>query len=466
MSSSPPQSRSTTPHNELLTLTHQLTPSKTPRTTRQICEDIQAITNEAIDSHGAVKRKLADVTNQLGSTRPPRKRRLRNNRADEAPAEVKNPTSIEERTRGAGRHFVIESGLFLFTDIHALLETDEDPNFDENTEFDSEVSRIQGQLRDVIALLPQDARLVRKEGFIADSFNDGMGGQRSTINTRLRHESLAHIIDGITFQDGDGINVKDFDSSSSRFNAFAERIGYQAATDDADAFYTPLKAEVLFEDYDGTMNIDKVFRGPVLLKIRASIIRGPQGAKGLFEGKSRLPSAQVIQRLYTIEHTTPAAIAICAVLAIWLFSADTQIVPDGDETKIDYKFLFQTFLRQICEGLRDEADWALGLFRHWDAVLFPNAEHSYGQAASANRQAVHADIDAMDAAFKAAAPPRDGSHPPDTTQAQASTSTAQQDEPEPHASTQPDEPESPQPARTSPPATRGHGRRRTRSRRH
>ena len=41
--------------------------------------------------------------------------------------------------------------------------------------------------------------------------------------------------------------------------------------------------------------------------------------------------------------------------AIWLFSADTQIVPDGDETKIDYKFLFQTFLRQICEGLRDEA---------------------------------------------------------------------------------------------------------------
>ncbi|KAJ6491121.1 hypothetical protein C8R45DRAFT_928944 [Mycena sanguinolenta] len=108
------------------------------------------------------------------------------------------------------------------------------------------------------------------------------------------------------------------------------------------------------------------------------------------------------------------------------------------------------------------------LFRHWDAVLFPNAEHSYDQAASANRRAVHAEVDAMDAASKAAAPPSDGSRVPNTIQAQALTSTAQQDEPEPvqpPASTQQDEAESHQDARTSPPAARGHGRRRTRSRR-
>ncbi|KAJ7788785.1 hypothetical protein B0H14DRAFT_2627898 [Mycena olivaceomarginata] len=412
MSSEPPADRATTPHNELLALTQQLTPSKTPRSRRQICQEIQSLANDATESHGAIKRKLADVTNQLGNPRPPRKRRMRHNRSAHATDDVENPATLEDRVRASGRHFVIEYGLFLFTNVHALLDTDVDPSFNEDTEFDSEDSTIQGQLRDVIALLPEDAKAIQGQDWIADSLGDGMSGQRSTINTRLRRESIVHIVDGIKFRDGNRIDVKNFESSASRFNAFAKRIGYQEATEDAAAFYSPLKAEVLFEEYDGTMNIEKIFRGPLLLKIYASIIRGPQGAKGLFEGNSKLPPAKVIQRLYHIERTTPAAIATCAVLAIWLFSSDDQIVTEGDETKIDYKYLFVTFLRQICEGLRDKLDWAMDLFRHWDRVLFPNAEHSHGQSTSANRQAVRADVDAMDAAFKAAVPHRENSPVP------------------------------------------------------
>lgn len=56
------------------------------------------------------------------------------------------------------------------------------------------------------------------------------------------------------------------------------------------------------------------------IQIYVSIIRGPQGAKGLFEGHSKLPSAKVIQRLYHIEHTTPAAIAICATLVSFTYA--------------------------------------------------------------------------------------------------------------------------------------------------
>ncbi|KAJ7034061.1 hypothetical protein C8F04DRAFT_1183583 [Mycena alexandri] len=97
-----------------------------------------------------------------------------------------------------------------------------------------------------------------------------------------------------------------------------------------------------------------------------------------------------------------------AVWLIWLLSADTQLGygGEGDETGIDYKFWFQNFQRQICEGLRDEAEWALGLMRYWDRVLFPNADDSLGQSASVNQQAVNADVEAMDAAFRAAAPRR------------------------------------------------------------
>ncbi|KAJ7204540.1 hypothetical protein C8J57DRAFT_1619038 [Mycena rebaudengoi] len=430
MPSEPPPSRPTTPHNDLLELTQQLTPSKTPRRTRQILQDIQSRANEAAESHGAVKRKLADVTNQLGDARPSRKRRLRHNRAAQAADDVENPATLEDRVRAAGRHFVIEYGLFLFTGIHTLLETEEDPSFEEDSEFDSEASRIQGQLRDVLALLPEDARAIRKQEWI-----DGMDGQRSTINTRLRHESLVHILAGFQFHDGDKIDINNFESSPSRFNAFAKRIGYQEATQDADAFYSPLKAEILFDKYDGSMDANKIFRCPILMKIYVSVIRGPNGAKGLFEGKSRLPAAKVVERIHHIERTTPGAIALCAVLAIWLFSADTQLVSEGDETKIDYKFFFVTFLRQICNGLRDEADWAVELFRLWDAVLFPNTEHSHGQTTSANRQAVSADVDAMDAAFEAASQRREDSSGPD--QSQASTSGQHIGSPQPESSSHP-----------------------------
>ncbi|KAF8147226.1 hypothetical protein K438DRAFT_1989807 [Mycena galopus ATCC 62051] len=398
------RSRSTTPFTDLLELTQQLTPHKSPNRARQICLDIQSLVNDVGESHSAVKRKLADLTNQLGSTRQPRKHRMRGNRAAEAPDDVENPDTLEDRVRQAGRHFVIEYGLFLFTAIHALLATEEDPTFREDTEFDSEDSRIQGQLRDIIALLPGDARPIREQDWIASAFGDGMNNKRSSIHSRLRHESLALIVANFTFSDGESATIDDFESSSSRFNAFSKRIGYQPATTDAAAFYSILKAEVLFADYDGTMDVDKIFRGPLLLIIYACIIRGPQGAKGLFDGNSRLPAAKVTQRIHHINRTTPAAIASSSIWAIWLLSSDTQLGAggDGDETKINYKFYYQNFMRQICDGLRDKAEWAMELFRYWDNVLFPNAEHSLGETTSTNHQTLGADINAMDEAFRVA----------------------------------------------------------------
>ncbi|KAJ7195702.1 hypothetical protein C8J57DRAFT_1547194 [Mycena rebaudengoi] len=143
----------------------------------------------------------------------------------------------------------------------------------------------------------------------------------------------------------------------------------------------------------------KIFRGPALLSIYVSIIRGPKGAKGLFQGESKLPSAPVIERtrhiqrttlgaiansavLATrhIQRTTLGAIANSAVLAIWLFSADTQLVADGDETKIDYQYLWMTFMRQICEGLREDAmsvPFLLAPSPYWGSILKSNSNGTY-----------------------------------------------------------------------------------------
>ncbi|KAJ7024039.1 hypothetical protein C8F04DRAFT_1068796 [Mycena alexandri] len=463
MSSENSPSRPTTPLAELLELTQQFTPHKTPRTVRRIVADIQSLANDVSESQSAVKRKLADVTNQLGTTRQPAKRRNRGNRAVDAPEDVENPDTVEERVRKAGRHFVIEYALFLTTDIFDILATDEDPEFSEDTEFQTKKSRIQGQLRDIVALLPADARAFRDQEWIGCSFEDGMKGMRSSIHTRLRSESLSLIVTYINrFFPEQSATVDDFDTSASRFAAFKKLIGYQSATADAAAFYSHLKAEVLYDGYDGTMNVDKIFRGPLLLIIYVSIIRGPSGAKGLFEGNSKLPSAKVAQRIHGIKRTLPGAPASAATWLIWFLSADTQLGynGEGDETGINYKKCFEAFLRQICDGLRDDAEWAISLMRHWDEVLFPNAEDSLGQSTFTNQRAIDADIEAMDAAFRAAVAPRDDSPEPGPSNQQPQSSPS----PPPRHSP----PRASQPPRTSsnaPPTTRSTTRTTTRRRR-
>ncbi|KAJ7612795.1 hypothetical protein DFH06DRAFT_1243120 [Mycena polygramma] len=384
----------TTPHNELLELTQQLTPSKTPRTTRQLCLDVQLHANNASDAYGSLKRQLADLTNQVGNAPPRRKRRLRHSRATAATDDVENPVTLEERVRSAGRHYAIEYGLFLHTDVVELFATSVDPDFDEAKEFDSEDSQVQGQLRDILSTLPNDAKdpQIRKHEWIAKSFYDGLSGQLGNFNTRLRQDSIVHIAANTKFKDFSqdppadvSVNVDDFDSSSSRFNAFARYIGYQEATPGTDAFYSPLKAQVLYKDYDGTMNVYKIFRGPALLSIYVS---------------------NMIERTRHIVRAIFGAIVNSSVMGMWVYSADTELVAEGDETQINYRFLWLTFARQISEGLREDADWVKDLFNYWNKIIFPHTDNSPAEAMSTNRRAVLEEVDAMDAAFRAANAPR------------------------------------------------------------
>ncbi|KAJ7220642.1 hypothetical protein GGX14DRAFT_675469 [Mycena pura] len=182
-----------------------------------------------------------------------------------------------------------------------------------------------------------DARAIREQEWIASAFCDGMNNKlQSTIQS---WKPCAHPVA------------------------------------DAAAFYSIFKAEVLIVDYDGTMNVDKIFRGPFLL----ITMHGPQGAKGLFDGNSKLPAAKVAQRIH---RTTPAAIASFGVWAIWLLSPDTLL------------------------GLRDQAEWATTLFRFWVDVL--QAQNSLGQTTSVRPPRPDhlgqpsSSFNAMDEAFRAA----------------------------------------------------------------
>jgi hypothetical protein len=154
-----------------------------------------------------------------------------------------------------------------------------------------------------------------------------MSGQRSSTSTRLRVAALAKIVD----------DVKPFATSSSRFNAFAKLIGYQPGTTTREPYYSKLDVPILYDGWQGEKDVTKLFRGQCLLKVRrsnssflcslngkihASIIRGPNGAEGLFSGKVKRPAAKTVERMYKIQFTTLGAIinSCCLVSRIYICS--------------------------------------------------------------------------------------------------------------------------------------------------
>ena len=84
-----------------------------------------------------------------------------------------------------------------------------------------------------------------------------MCSQRSGTSTRLRGPSLVKIVD----------NVQPFATSSGRFTAFAELIGYQPGTDTRDPYYSKLDVPVLYDGWQGNKDVNSLFRNQILLKV-------------------------------------------------------------------------------------------------------------------------------------------------------------------------------------------------------
>ncbi|KAJ7937014.1 hypothetical protein B0H13DRAFT_2303333 [Mycena leptocephala] len=239
-----------------------------------------------------------------------------------------------------------------------------DEDFDENDEFTSDKNKIQGQLRRVLQFLPDDVKHLRTTALISGAFTDGMSGQRSSTSNRLRGASLAKIVD----------DVKPFATSLSRFNVFADLIGYQPGTATREPYYSKLDVPILYDGWQGEKDVTKLFRNQCLLKIHASIICGPNGAEGLFSGKVKRPAAKTVERMYKIHFTTLGAIINSSCLAIWLYSADTQLTEIGDETGINYRERYGYYMQHLIEALATKKAWAVDLVAYWDHILFPDAD--------------------------------------------------------------------------------------------
>ncbi|KAJ7863382.1 hypothetical protein B0H13DRAFT_2354218 [Mycena leptocephala] len=364
-SSSPTPPSSPRPLHDLLALAQQLTPSKSPRTVRRLRQQLQVQANEAQQEHANLKRRAVDAEQQVDTARKPRKMRKRGDRARDADDSEVNPQDTETRIREAARHFALTQAIFLIDDD--VMNTEEDNSFDFDKEFDSTKSERQGQLRDILAILPDDVKPKIKQRWVQDSFLDGLHSQRSSMGYRVRTEALQYIVD----------DVKLFATSASRFDAFSKLIGYKPATNTSQAFYDRFEVPLLYDKWDGTINVNALFRGNVVLEVYVSCIRGRRGAQGLFEGKSKLPQAKCLERIHKITRTTPGHMA--------LFGGHAT----REGRRRDNYRLWLSVPRlhpSDSRGLRDKKAWAIGLLQYWDRILFPNADKSREHDAAGNEE--------------------------------------------------------------------------------
>ncbi|KAK6996128.1 hypothetical protein R3P38DRAFT_2566240 [Favolaschia claudopus] len=342
----------------------------------QLREDLQVLLNEAEDVFSAKDSEIADLSNQVVPTKN-RKRRKRFHRADDADDSIDNPSSLDERVRKAGRRFAVNEAAFFINEVDIWTNEAED-EFDYATEFNSKTTRVQAQIQDLLRLLPNDARSRR---------------QRSAAVHRIRHASLAHL--------SAADELKHFATASDRFEHFKDRVGYVAATETKEAFYSAFKAPILYDQFDGELDVDHLFRNPLLLNIYACILRGPDGACS----KVVLTS---LRRSACRESTTslaPLLVPSPTPLSPYLYSADTKFQRRGDQTDINYVQRHMDYVEQLRKALTSKKARVIDLLKYWDDILFPDADNDDGAARGGDDDEMESVLEAFNNAPSRESPP-------------------------------------------------------------
>ncbi|KAJ7126478.1 hypothetical protein C8R43DRAFT_1135059 [Mycena crocata] len=246
---------------------------------------------------------------------------------DETEDEVADDRCEQEKTVASlGRHFVLLKGLWLNNDT---LDASLDENYDVKKRFDG--AQIQGQLRDVLDILPNRYKQkVLKEGW---------------------------------FQHAE--------------------IGWFEREEDGKAEYASLDVPILHKDGSAVYDIHTCFLGPTPMRLFVALIRGVSGASAMLKNDDSdteitIPRTDNMEHIHQIDHTEPGAIAASSVLVCDLGkSTDTCLRAQGDTTNIDYEGLFDEYLDILTTGLRNKTPSILHVFEEWDRIVFPNARASH-----------------------------------------------------------------------------------------
>ncbi|KIJ25402.1 hypothetical protein M422DRAFT_86649, partial [Sphaerobolus stellatus SS14] len=234
--------------------------------------------------------------------------------------------------------FTYMSSLWI-RNLPSTFKLDLDDDYDVAQRFRDTSRKCQGHLRDLL------------------DFNAEMNQQHSNSSTRVRHETGTAIL---------CCKDTDLESGKHRFQAFGALIGWKP-----EGYYDPY-CEILYKDYAGVHDHNKIFHSPYLIWAYKALVQGPSSVKN--KDDSGTGKRLILDKIWCIESITPGAIAASTIYARFAASADDNFQPVGSKTKIPYLDDFELYLKFITDGLRLKKKFALELINEWNEQLYPSMD--------------------------------------------------------------------------------------------
>ncbi|KAJ7743895.1 hypothetical protein B0H14DRAFT_3607172 [Mycena olivaceomarginata] len=319
----------------------------------------------------AARRYEADRADLLRTQREVRRNALADVTNTVANSEEAIKTKAEDDdlrfVQAAGKKFVAAMMLWLPAGREdEVWAAEEDENFnllDRFGEEDQPTNKIQGALRDLYQVLPDEYRDPEDfNGWIPAAFTAGMNDQRSFTVTRLRHRP--DLFDCTTGQL----------SSQEQRRQVRQRIGFRPKRKKPDEYYyDTINVDVLHADYEGKYDANKIFLGPLLFIVHAAVTLGP-GTAAAIKSNSAPPKVQSVANLWGLKRTTPGMIAAAAMWLRWVLSVDDTFMATGPTSAIEWQKDFEYYLQLLTEGLLKKMPSILNVFRVWDNKFYPNSD--------------------------------------------------------------------------------------------
>ncbi|VDB87330.1 unnamed protein product [Peniophora sp. CBMAI 1063] len=324
---------------------------------------LQAQNNQLREQHARDEREREEASEE--SSRGPRRGKEK---------EESNPAA---RVANHARKYVLTKGIWLQT--KGVIERKFDDAFDPadaDTRFASTRNIAQGQLHDILEVLPEEYRDLdmRKQSWLQSAFTYGLYSQRGNTNTRLRQTCFEDILGS------ENKDVKPKHKADTRHDRFLEDMGWDEdmRLDDEGTRgpgYNAMKARIIHAvKDDGTMDNTTIFRNEKLFFIYAALTRGAGGLEAFKNGTIYSGGGgECMESKHNLKHDgiQPGAIAACGTWAIWLVSKDEKVKPEGALSGINYRDIFNTYLEFILSGLQKRKRAVRELMDLWNRKFYP-----------------------------------------------------------------------------------------------
>ncbi|KAK6971832.1 hypothetical protein R3P38DRAFT_2751984, partial [Favolaschia claudopus] len=266
-------------------------------------------------------------------------------------------------------------GLWFVQSPKKVLGAVENASYNEKNRFDNMRTKMQGELRAVLEVLPEELHGDVGKSWLVHTFNKAMDRQRSNTSSRLRNDI------------GAVLRCPSTPPHMALRAGYADLIGGRK-DDSGKMTFHPFDAPALHSDGADRLNVETFLKKQAFVKltfrrVAAAVIYGKKKPIKMATNKPCVSGPRCMQQMHNISNSTPGFVA-CAGALLWALSMDVELKKKGQQTGINWYSCYESYLRYLLEGLRNRSKPVLALFREWDAELFPDSEMRLGDVRVTN----------------------------------------------------------------------------------